>query len=133
LHDLEMKKLALGAQAAEAELSYYDAIGEKARKSISNVRGEIEKLRGDLVYETKVSNNRKEYEELAKMASSREPSRVTKRKLEVVRSEMDDIRTENNKVQKKLDVKGKQFHLLMQSIADLKNGLEEDKLRERVS
>jgi uncharacterized small protein (DUF1192 family) len=132
LHDLEMKKMALGAQAAQAELSYYDSIGEKTQNSIANVREEIEKLRADLAQETKVRKNREEYEALAKMASDREPSRDTKRKLEVIHSEMEKIRNDTDKRQRKLDVKGKQFHLLSQCIADLKNGLEEDKIRAQV-
>eukprot|EP00558_Chaetoceros_sp_UNC1202_P011522 CAMPEP_0197238888 /NCGR_PEP_ID=MMETSP1429-20130617/5402_1 /TAXON_ID=49237 /ORGANISM="Chaetoceros sp., Strain UNC1202" /LENGTH=135 /DNA_ID=CAMNT_0042698171 /DNA_START=72 /DNA_END=479 /DNA_ORIENTATION=+ len=127
-----MKKMALGVQSAEAELLYYDEIGEETHKNISAFRDEIESLRSSLVNETKVRKNREEYEALAKMASDRPSSRKTKRKIEEIEAKMGEIRKDTDKVQKKLDVKEKQFLLLVQSVADLKNGLDEDKEREQV-
>ena len=132
LHDIEMKKMSLGARAADAELSYYDSIGETTQQSISNVREEIEKLRASLAHETKVRKNREEYEALAKMASDREPSRDTKRKLEVIQSEIKKVKCDTDTIQKKLHAKGKQFHLLLNCITDLKNGVDEGKTRDQV-
>lgn len=132
LHELEMKKMALGAQAARSELSYYDSLGEKTQKSITVVREEIEKLMANLAHETKVRKNREEYEALAKMASEREPSRNTKRKLEEVQSEIEKIRKDTNKIQRKLNIKGKQFHLLSQCVTDLKSDIQEDKARSQI-
>jgi hypothetical protein len=129
LHDLEMKKMALGAQAAAHELAHYDAIQQTTAQSLTATRTEIEALRKELAHQIKVRKNRLEYEALAKMASDREPSRDTKRKLNEIRVEMDKIQDDTNKIQKKLDVKGKQFHLLSRCVQDLKNGLEEDQLR----
>ena len=132
LHELDMKKMALGVQAAEAELLYYDDIEEDTQKTISAIRDEIESLRSSLVNETKIRKNREEYEALAKMASERPSSRKTKRKIEEIEAEMGDIHKDIAQVQKKLDVKEKQFLLLVRSVADLKNGLGEDEEREKV-
>ena len=129
LHDLEMKKMALGAQAAAHELAHYDAIQQTTAQSLATTRTEIEALRKELAHQIKVRKNRLEYEALAKMAKDREPIRGTKRKLDEIRVEMDKIQDDTNKIQKKLDVKGKQFHLLSRCVQDLKNGLEEDQLR----
>lgn len=126
LHDLEMKKMALGAQAMQAEISHYDAISEKTRSSIINTKQEIEKLKLDLDRETKIRRNRQEYDELAKMTSERAPSRISKRKLMEENEEIETIRMEQEKIKKKLAMKGKQFHLLMQMIEDLKRDVDGD-------
>jgi len=129
LHDLEMKKMDLGAKAAEAELANYDSIREQTQGSIVKARGEIDDLRAALEHEAKVRKNRQEYEALAKTARNGEPSRVTKRKLVEERNEIDQQKETVQKIQKKLNVKGKQFHLLMQSIADLKRGIDEEEMQ----
>ncbi len=128
LHDLEMKKLALGSRAADAELSHYGNLQIATEQSIESVRGEIDDLKQSYAEEIKRRQRIGEYETLAKMAGSRPPGKITKRKLQLIEGEMDEIKKETVKVQKKLDVKGKQFHLLIQSISDLNNGIEEDKL-----
>jgi THO complex subunit 7 len=132
LHDLEMKKMALGAEAAKAEMNYYETIGEETQTSITKVKGDIEKLKTKLEHEMKVRKNRLEYEALAKMASDRESSKITKRKLAKEREDITNIGEESRKIQKRLDVKGRQFHLLMQSLSDLKRGTDEDSLRESI-
>lgn len=129
LHDLEMKKMDLGVKAAEAELANYDSIREQTKGSIVKARGEIDDLRAALEHEIKVRKNRQEYEALAKTARNGEPSRVTKRKLVEERTEIDQQQETVQKIQKKLNVKGKQFHLLMQSIADLKRGIDEEEMQ----
>eukprot|EP00557_Chaetoceros_sp_GSL56_P001110 CAMPEP_0176487744 /NCGR_PEP_ID=MMETSP0200_2-20121128/6309_1 /TAXON_ID=947934 /ORGANISM="Chaetoceros sp., Strain GSL56" /LENGTH=208 /DNA_ID=CAMNT_0017884621 /DNA_START=76 /DNA_END=702 /DNA_ORIENTATION=+ len=126
LHDLEMKKLAMGAQAMEAEISHYQSISEKTRSSIENSRQDVEKLKVELERESKVRKNRQEYEELAKMTSERAPSRFSKRKLLEENEEIEKIRLEQEKIKRKLAMKGKQFHLLMQTIEDLKRDVDED-------
>jgi len=132
LHDLEIKKMALGAQASEAELEYYDSIKEQTQGSIADVKSEIEKLTVELEHETKVRKNRSEYEALAKTASNRSPSKITKRKLAEEQKDIEGFKDEGHKIQKMLDVKGRQFHLLMQSIADLKRGTEEEDLQGKI-
>lgn len=129
LHDLEIKKMALGTQAAEAELQYYDYIREETQGSIAEIRSDIEKLRVDLELEMKIRKNRQEYEALAKTASNRSSSKISKRKLAEEQKDIHDLKNEGHKIQKKLEVKGRQFHLLMQSIADLKRGIEEEELQ----
>eukprot|EP01083_Nonionella_stella_P103624 296114_1 len=129
LHDLEMKKLALGSQAAEAELSYYDSIKVTTEKSIDSLNTEINVLKNELLDENKRKSRIEEYELLARKASTKPPERVSKRKLQIVEKEIKKIKSETDHIQKKLDVKGKQFHLLLRSISDLKNGIDEDDLR----
>jgi len=129
LHNLEMQKLALGAKAAESELAYYASLADGTQSSISKCRNEIDSLKTTLTHEKRVLKNRQEYESLAKMAVFRPSSRLTKQQLERIRAEIKEIRTKEHKAEKELEVKEKQFQLLMQSIYDLKSSLEEDATR----
>ena len=126
LHDLEMKKLSLATQASQSELQYYDQLNQETQDKISKTRQAIETLRSELLSETKVRKNREEYEALAKAAVARPSTRVTKRKMDQVQKEMDEIQDKADRLDSVLDVKSKQFHLVIQSISDLKSGLLED-------
>ena len=88
--------------------------------------------RKTLAHEKQILKIREEYGSLAKMTTSRPPSRVTKQKLEGIRAEIKEIRTKENNVERQLAVKEKQFQLLMQSIYDQKSSLEEDKSRKEL-
>lgn len=132
LHDLGMKKLALGAKAAESELDYYASLADGTQSSIAECKEEINTLKKTLLHEKQVLMNREEYETLAKMAASQPSSRLTKQQLEKVRGEIEEIRRKEHKAEKELGMKEKQFQLLMQSIYDLKSSLEEDTLREKL-
>jgi hypothetical protein len=46
--------------------------------------------------------------------------------MDQVQQEMDEIQDKADRLDSVLDVKSKQFHLVIQSISDLKNGLLED-------
>lgn len=126
LHDLEMKKVSLAAQAAESELQYYDQLNQETQDKISKTRQAIESLRSELISETKIRKNREEYEALAKAAVARPSTRVTKRKMDQLQKEIDEIQDKADQLDKVLDIKSKQFHLVVQSISDLKHGLLQD-------
>lgn len=132
LHDLEMKKMALGCIACDAELSYYENIRSSTELSISLVRRDIEKLRLELVRSKKLKSRTEEYETLARMACRRPSVRNTKRKLELIEEDVQSTQKDIDRIQKTIQVKGTQFHLLMRSIDDLKNGVEEDYERNMV-
>mmetsp|Transcript_12063 Transcript_12063/g.17586 ORF Transcript_12063/g.17586 Transcript_12063/m.17586 type:complete len:244 (+) Transcript_12063:53-784(+) len=129
LHDLEIRKLFLVSDAADAELAQYDAAQVQIESSISDCKDEIEELKKQLAHERKVRSNREEYETLAKMARQRPARRTTEKKLEAVKEEIEKIRAEDALAMAELDVREKQFQLLMQSIFDLKSNLSEDLIK----
>mmetsp|Transcript_28371 Transcript_28371/g.35093 ORF Transcript_28371/g.35093 Transcript_28371/m.35093 type:complete len:267 (-) Transcript_28371:605-1405(-) len=132
LHNIEMRKLAFSTQATTSDLQHYDTLTQETTESINQTRNEIHQLKKILDHEQKVRKNRYEYEALAKMASVRPSSFATKRKLEVVYKEIEEIEVKKKKAEFELDVRRKQFQGLIQNIFDLKNSLEEDSLRSEI-
>mmetsp|Transcript_5725 Transcript_5725/g.9927 ORF Transcript_5725/g.9927 Transcript_5725/m.9927 type:complete len:242 (-) Transcript_5725:91-816(-) len=132
LHALEMRKLVLVAAAAEAELARYDAAQAQIESDTEACRKEIEELKVKLTHEKRVRRNREEYESLAKVANARPAKRRTAHKLDQVRREIGQVKAEEARSARELEVREKQFQLLMQSILDLKANLAEDLKRKEL-
>ena len=75
--------------------------------------------------------NREEYESLAKMANVRPARRATEAKLQQIEEEMGRIAEEEAANVAELEVRAKQFHLLMQAVNDLKSTIAEDETKKR--
>mmetsp|Transcript_22078 Transcript_22078/g.63293 ORF Transcript_22078/g.63293 Transcript_22078/m.63293 type:complete len:270 (+) Transcript_22078:39-848(+) len=132
LHALEMRKITLVADAAHNELAQYEEATRQIDADVSATRAEIDRLQTELTYEKKVRQNREEYESLAKMANVRPARRQTEEKLRQVQEEMSRIAEEEAANIAELEVRSKQFHLLMQTVNDLKSTIAEDETRKRV-
>ena len=131
LHALEMRKITLVADAAENELAQYEQATEQIDADAAATRAEIDRLQTELAYETKVRQNREEYESLAKMANVRPARRATEAKLLEIEEEMGRIAEEEEANIAELEVRAKQFHLLMQAVNDLKSTIAEDEAKKR--
>lgn len=126
LHDLEMKKLELASQVADAELEYYESLVKEAQSSTELIKEEIEGLKSKLAAKSKLKQNVEEYEALANLANQYTSIKENTRTLDEISIEMEKIRGEVKEFEKELEMRGVQFQLLMQSIFDLRNSLEED-------
>ena len=131
LHALEMRKITLVADAAENELAQYEQATKQIDADAAATRAEIDRLQTELAYETKVRQNREEYESLAKMANVRPARRATEAKLLQIEEEMGRIAEEEAVNVAELEVRAKQFHLLMQAVNDLKSTIAEDEAKKR--
>lgn len=126
LHDLEMKKLELASQVADAELEYYESIVKETASSTALIKKEIEAEKNKLYAKSKLKQNVEEYEALAKLANRYTSIRENTQTMNEVNIEMEKIRAEVKESEKELEMRGVQFQLLMQTIFDLKNSLKED-------
>lgn len=131
LHALEMRKITLVADAAENELAQYEQATRQIDADVAATRAEIDRLQTELTYEKKVRQNREEYESLAKMANVRPARRETEAKLRQIQEEMGRIAEEEAANVAELEVRAKQFHLLMQAVNDLKSTIAEDETKKR--
>ncbi len=132
LHDLEMRKVSLASQSTITELQHYENLYTDTNENIIQIRKDIDVLKEKLTHEQKVRKHREEYEDLAKMASKRPSVYITKRKLEQVHKDIEEIEVKKKRTSSMIDMKRKQFHGLMQNIFDLKNSLEEDDVRKEI-
>ena len=131
LHALEMRKITLVADAAENELAQYEQATKQIDEDAAATRAEIDRLQTELTYEKKVRQNREEYESLAKMANVRPARRETEAKLQQIQEEMGRIAEEEAANVAELEVRAKQFHLLMQAVNDLKSTIAEDEAKKK--
>eukprot|EP00542_Grammatophora_oceanica_P006774 CAMPEP_0194067488 /NCGR_PEP_ID=MMETSP0009_2-20130614/86587_1 /TAXON_ID=210454 /ORGANISM="Grammatophora oceanica, Strain CCMP 410" /LENGTH=210 /DNA_ID=CAMNT_0038720517 /DNA_START=126 /DNA_END=758 /DNA_ORIENTATION=+ len=67
-----------------------------------------------------------EYESLAKMANKREPSRVLRKKLSTLQEETEQLQESNKGLESQTQLRERQYHLLLQSILDMKASLKVD-------
>ena len=132
LHALEMRKITLVADAAHDELAQYEEASRQIDSDVSATRAEIGRLQTELTYEKQVRQNREEYEKVAKMANARPARRQTEEKLRQIQEEMRSIAEEEATNVAELEVRSKQFHLLMQAVNDLKSTIAEDETKKRV-
>lgn len=132
LHDLEMRKVSLASQSTITELQHYETLHTDTNENIIQIRKDIDVLKEKLTHEQKVRKHREEYEDLAKMASKRPSVYITKRKLEQVYEDIEELEAKKKRTSSMIDMKRKQFHGLMQNIFDLKNSLEEDDVRKDI-
>ena len=132
LHALEMRKITLVADAAHDELAQYEEASRQIDADVQSTRAEIDRLQTELTYEQQVRQNREEYEKVAKMANARPARRQTEEKLRQIQEEMRSIADEEAANIAELEVRSKQFHLLMQAVNDLKSTIAEDETKKRV-
>ena len=127
-----MRKITLVADAAHDELAQYEEASRQIDSDVSATRAEIGRLQTELTYEKQVRQNREEYEKVAKMANARPARRQTEEKLRQIQEEMRSIADEEATNVAELEVRSKQFHLLMQAVNDLKSTIAEDETKKRV-
>ena len=132
LHDLEMRKVSLTSKAILTELQHYESLSKETSESIDQIRNDINQLKEKLIFEQKVRKHREEYEELAKQANRRPAVSVTKRKLDNVNKDIEDLLVKKQRNDEMITLKRKQFQSLMQNIFDLKNSLDEDEVRKDI-
>jgi chromosome segregation ATPase len=126
LYQVEMTKVGLSVQAANADAAQIDKEREAVAAQIAAAQKDIDALRKAHPEAKQVRRNLEEYEALAKMANTR-PSRLTlERKKAKIDAELKEVEesVQTNREEKAL--REKQFHLFMQSLFDLKESLAED-------
>jgi len=108
------------------EAKNYEKLYEKIKLEISQAEEEIRQTKEDLVKARKVRRNRMEYDALAKVIN-KNPDRLTQgKKIEDVKTELDDLKAAEDALEAKLESRKKQFHVLVQSIHNLQALLDED-------
>jgi Tho complex subunit 7 len=126
LFQIDMKKSALAVMAVQNDARTLDSDIMETELQIEAVQREIELARNELPGAKQTRRNIEEYEALAKMASTR-PSRCSlERQVAQANSElkvMEELILKNKELK---SMREKQFHLLMQSIFDLKESIKDE-------
>lgn len=107
------------------EKEHYEKISSKIDLAIVQTKKEIEESKEKLVLAKKIRKNRMEYDVLAKIISQQPDRRKTTEKLELLKKDLNELGNIRRQLETKMEIRKNEFSVLMRSIKELQNKLED--------
>ena len=131
LHQLEVRKVALMEKAVDIDIMNCEGALEDLEEGVQRTKDEIVELKQQLATERLIRSRREEYNALAKVANIQTvPRKQTEARLVDGRRKLEERRDKKQQTEHEMEIREKQFQLLMQSVFDLKSTLAEDAAKE---
>ena len=121
-----MTKSRMAAAMNQAELENYAVLHQKVEAGITGAREEIEGTKADLAEAKRVRKNRMEYDALAKVITTHPDRETSEARIEALRQEQRQLEEREVKLDQKLDIRKKQFHVLVSAIHQMQDLLDND-------
>lgn len=112
----------------QAEQGQYQELYDRIERGIDSARKDIEAAKRDLQEARQIRRNKMEYDALAAIIQSQPDRRTNQERLAHLRRELEASEDECRKLELKLELRRKQFHLLVSSIQGLQQLLAEDEI-----
>ncbi|CAK9823567.1 THO complex subunit 7 homolog [Anthophora retusa] len=123
--EFAQRKSRLVSNMSQEELKNYEKLSQEIEIQIEEAKKDIEKTKAELQNAKRVRKNRIEYDVLAKVINE-QPDRVeTNLKLATLREELGKLKEKSEQLELKLEMRRKQFHVLISSIHSLQGMLDE--------
>ena len=123
--EFAQRKSRLVSNMSQEELKSYEQLSKEIEVQIEEAKRDIEKTKAELQDAKRVRKNRIEYDVLAKVINE-QPDRVeTNLKLSTLRDELGRLKEKSEQLEHKLEMRRKQFHVLISSIHSLQGMLDE--------
>ncbi|KOX75816.1 THO complex subunit 7 like protein [Melipona quadrifasciata] len=123
--EFAQRKSRLVSSMSQEELKSYEQLSKEIEIQIEDAKQDIEKTKAELQDAKRVRKNRIEYDVLAKVINE-QPDRVeTNLKLATLREELGKLKEKSEQLEHKLEMRRKQFHVLISSIHSLQGMLDE--------
>ena len=123
--EFAQRKSRLVSNMSQEELKSYEQLSKEIEIQIEEAKRDIEKTKAELQDAKRVRKNRIEYDVLAKVINE-QPDRVeTNLKLATLREELGRLKEKSEQLEHKLEMRRKQFHVLISSIHSLQGMLDE--------
>lgn len=126
LYKVEFHKLALRVRTYQNEVEDLVQESKHMTQRIDETKHQVETLRQELQQTKKVFGYKEEYEALAKMANHRPSRAILEKRLLLSQKQLQACEEEQASLQHELELRQKQFHVLMQCMLDLKASVEGD-------
>ncbi|CAI9724386.1 THO complex subunit 7 homolog [Octopus vulgaris] len=128
--EYNMEKSVLVYEMNLTEQKKYEHLNQDIEEKISEATSKIIDCKQELQEAKRIRKNRQEYDALAKVIQ-RHPDRLeTTKQLQELDKELVKLKNHKNQIQEKLDLRRKQFHVLISAIHDLEGILEDDEKKE---
>lgn len=107
------------------EKKNYEIVSSKIDLAIVQTKKQIEESKEKLVLAKKIRKNRMEYDVLAKIISQQPDRRKTTEKLELLNKDLNELGSIRRQLETKMEVRKNEFSVLMRSIKELQNKLDD--------
>ncbi|KAK0168379.1 hypothetical protein PV327_002187 [Microctonus hyperodae] len=119
------KKSKLVSIMSQDELNNYEVLSKQIEVEIEEAKKDIEKTKAELQEAKQIRKNRMEYDVLAKVINEQPDRKETNIKLTTLEQELGFLKEKSEQLEQKLEMRRKQFHVLISSIHSLQATLDE--------
>ncbi|KAK0093084.1 hypothetical protein PV326_014348 [Microctonus aethiopoides] len=119
------KKSKLVSIMSQDELNNYEVLSKQIEVEIEEAKKDIEKTKAELQEAKQIRKNRMEYDVLAKIINEQPDRKETNIKLTTLEQELGFLKEKSEQLEQKLEMRRKQFHVLISSIHSLQATLDE--------
>lgn len=123
--EFAQKKSRLVSNMSQEELKNYEKLSKDIEVQIEEAKKDIEKTKIELQEAKRVRKNRIEYDVLAKVINEQPDRQETNQRLTTLRQELGALKEKSEQLEQKLEMRRKQFHVLISSIHSLQGMLDE--------
>lgn len=128
--EFSIAKSQLGCRMNETELENYEKLYTQIDSGTETVKTEIVKAKEELNAAKQIRQNRMEYDALAKVIAQQPDRQQTEARLALLRAELETLQSTQGDLDAKLEMRRKQFHVLVTSIHQLQRLLDDDQAEE---
>lgn len=112
------------------EMENYDKIHQDIEQNIASAHEKIAECKKEILRAKRIRKNRQEYDALAKVIQQHPDRHETLKQLEALDRELQHLSQIKENVEDKLELRKKQFHVLLSTIQELQQTLEIDEKSE---
>ncbi|KAM9945833.1 hypothetical protein ACTFIT_004108 [Dictyostelium discoideum] len=123
--ELSVQKAQTISETCTDETLYYQQLSKQREIEIENEKKEIAILKETLDYEKKQRQYKEQYLALYKAINEKPSTEQTEKEIEKAQKELNEITDQTNKTTSKLELRTKQFQLLLHTLNELEKNLDE--------
>ncbi|CAD6223003.1 GSCOCG00005345001-RA-CDS [Cotesia congregata] len=123
--EFAQKKSHFMSAMSQDELKNYKKLYDDIGTEIEQAKQDIETTKAELQEAKQIRKNRIEYDVLAKVINEQPDRKETNLKLETLNKELGFLKEKSEQLEHKLEMRRKQFHVLISSIHSLQEMLDE--------
>ncbi|XP_063995665.1 THO complex subunit 7 homolog [Diachasmimorpha longicaudata] len=123
--EFAQKKTRLVSAMSQEELKNYETLSKHIEVEIEEAKKAIDATKVELQEAKQIRKNRIEYDVLAEIINEQPDRQETNKKLETLKEELGNLKEKSERLEHKLEMRRKQFHVLISSIHSLQNMLDE--------
>lgn len=125
-YGIEIEKAEQVAESCKKQMDDYVNLEEKVSSLVESTQKEIETLNEELRLAKKVRQHKEQYETLAKIVNQRPSKKITIKEQDKVKEAIQKLEEDKDTLDMQINIREKQFTLLMSTIDDLTRTLGDD-------